>query len=164
MPLPADWKSDFETECLYTPDHWFLDDIVEWDEDNHVIVARVDTTRLGHSVEAQVVRPQHPKHFPGAVAVQLTGTLGNLHAVYMLGLKLSDGWVGYGTHITKARFGKLGIIGPDVLAKLTVTRRRMVRGTWFMSYQFEYRQDDAVIYTSEQTAAWARPEVQAAPG
>ncbi|MCB9780696.1 MAG: hypothetical protein H6742_19165 [Alphaproteobacteria bacterium] len=154
MPLPE----DFASECLYRPDAWFVHDLIELDRDGDRVVARVDTTRLGPLVDAQRVWPGHDKHFPGAIAIQITGTLGQLHAAYLAGLRATDGWFGFGTHIKKARFPRMGIIGPPVTTTLTCTRRRNFRGTWFFDYDFQYEQEGAVIYESTQTAAWGRSE------
>ena len=68
------------------------------------VVCRVDTTKLGPLVDAQRPHTGHTRHVPGAIMVQITGTLGNLHAVYVLGLRVSEGWVGFGTHVRNARF------------------------------------------------------------
>ena len=152
MPLPP----DYERECLYGPEAWFVHDLLELDPSANRVVGRCDTTRLGLLVDAQQVRPGHPKHFPGAVAVQITGTLGHLHAVYCLGLRSTEGWSGFGTHIQQAKFHKLGVIGPPVDCELVATRVRQLRGTWFGTYAFTYRQEGEVIYTSRQTAAWVR--------
>lgn len=145
---------DFARESLYAPSHWFVHDLVELDADAQRVVGYTDTTRLGPLVDAQVVRPGHPKHVPGAVAIQITGTLGNLHAAYLLGLRPSEGWAGFGTHIKKAAFRRLATIGPPILATCTCTRHRRFRGTWFLDYDFEYTQEGKVFYTSQQTAAW----------
>ena len=109
MPLPE----DFADLALYDERAWFLTD-ARFEPENERVVATCDTTRLGTMVDAQRVVPGHPKHFPGAVAIQITGTLGQLYATYILGLKITDGWVGFGTHIHDARFRGLGIIGPPV--------------------------------------------------
>ncbi len=152
MPLPE----DFGEEALYAPEAWFLDDIVEMNDDATQVIARLDTTRLGALVGAQRPWPGHAKHLPGAVAIQMTGTLGNLHAFYGLGLRPSEGWVGHGVAIRSARFTRLGRIGPDVIAKMTVTRVRNLRGQYFVSYQFELEQEGESLYRSEQTAVWHR--------
>jgi len=148
MPMPG----DFAEEGLYTADSWFVHDVLEVDE-NHVKV-RIDTTQLGPLVAAQRVVPGHPKHFPGAVAIQVTGTLGQLHAVYGRGLRATEGWAGFGTHIKNARFPSMGEIGPEVIAEATCTKFRKFRGTWFGTYQFRFTQGDRVIYESEQSAGW----------
>ena len=150
MPLP----DDFHRECVYSSDAWFVTDLLEVDEE--LVRCRVDTTALGPLVDAQVVLPGHPKHFPGAIMVQLTAVLSNLHVVYGLGRKVSDGWAGFGTHIKSARFPSMGEIGPDVICEARLTRARSFRGTWFTTYTFRYAQDGRTIYESEQTAAWRR--------
>ncbi len=116
--------ADFEAEALYAPDAWFVHDVLEIDVEAGRVVGVIDTTRLGALVEAQRPHPGHHKHLPGAVAIQVTGTLGNLHAVYVLGLRPSQGWVGYGTHVREARFRRMGTIGPPVEAELQATRAR----------------------------------------
>ncbi|MFT5456714.1 MAG: hypothetical protein ACI9K2_003202, partial [Myxococcota bacterium] len=128
------------------------------DPEAGLVVAVMDTERLTDWVADQRPWPGHPGHVPGAVVVQATATLGNLHAVYCLGLKLTDGWVGFGTHLKQARFGRLGTVGPPVTATLTCTRARKIRGVWFTDYQFRFEQEGEAIYTSEQTAAWTRTD------
>jgi hypothetical protein len=152
MPLPP----DFADECLYGPDAWFLHDVRHLDRDR--VEGIVDTTRLGPLVDAQVPRRGHPRHVPGAVMVQLTGTLGNLHAVYALGLRVSEGWVGFGTHVRGVRFPSLGRIGPELMATACVTRVRVLRGRHFVDYAFRYEQEGRLVYESEQTAVWVRGE------
>jgi len=155
MTLPA----DFLEHCLYARDAWFADAVEHLDADR--VRVRTDTTRLGPFVEAQVVRRGHPKHVPGAVMVQLTGTLGSLHAVYGLGLR---DHVGYGTHIKSARFPGLGRIGPAMWAELKVNRVRRLRGRVFTEYAFEFWQESpsgerVLIYVSEQSAIWMPGEL-----
>jgi len=152
MPLPL----DFASESLYTSDQWYLHDLLEVDEQR--VLARMDTTRIGALVAAQVPWPGQPQHIPGTVMVQATGTLGNLHTVYGLGLRLTEGWVGYGTHIEKARFLRRGTIGPAMDAELRATRVRRLRGNVVVTYTFRFTQAGEEIYASEQTAAWFRTE------
>ena len=148
--------ADFPAEALYAPSAWFVHDVLEIDVDGGRVVGLIDTTRLGDLVEAQRATPGHRKHLPGAVAIQVTGTLGNLHAVYVLGLRPSQGWVGYGTHVRQARFPRMGHIGPPIVATLLATRTRQLRGTWFLEYAFSFQQDGELVYESRQTAAWGR--------
>ncbi len=154
MPLP----DDFESECLYHRDRWYLHDLPTLDRERGLLVGILDTTRIGSLVDAQQAWPGHPKHLPGAVAVQMTGTLGNLHAVYCMGLRPTEGWVGFGTHIRSAKFPNLGRIGPSVSARCEATRARQFRGTWFIDYDFLFEQEGLAVYVSKQTAAWTRTE------
>ena len=147
---------DFERECLYAPSHWYVHDVLELDPTEHRVVARIDTTRLGAAVDAQRLHPGHLAHVPGAVVIQVTGTLGNLHAVYLMGLRPSEGWAGYGTHVRDARFRRMGRIGPPVIATATAWRRRQLRGSWFLDYRFRFEQEGEAVYESEQTAVWNR--------
>ena len=152
MPLPP----DFHEQCLYTSEAWFIHDILEMDAENNTMVGLVDTTQLGPLVEAQVALPGHPKHLPGAVCIQITGTLGALMSAYMLDMRRTDGWVGFGTHIHEAKFPSIGEIGPPVHARATILSRRTLRGTTFVRYRFSFTQEDREVYRSEQTAAWKR--------
>lgn len=152
MGIPA----DFASECLYDRDHWYIHDLLSLDRETHEVVALIDTTRLGPLVDAQQPWPGHVKHVPGAIAVQVTGTLGNLHAVYAMGLRPSAGWVGYGTHLESARFRRIATIGPPVIARAIAHKRRQLRGAWFLGYRFTFAQEGEVVYESEQTAVWSR--------
>jgi len=152
MPLPPDYKQ----ECLYTEDAWFVHDLLEVDEDH--VLATMDTTRLGHIVAAQRTWPRHFKHVPGAVSIQVTGTLGSLHAVYGLGLRPTEGWFGFGTHIQNAKFPRMGEIGPPVTLRLDARRTRRIRGTVFADYEYTYTQDGETIYRSTQKAAWGQTD------
>ena len=150
MPLPP----DFAGECLYSEDAWFLHDLIELDEEKGIVVASLDTTKIGAMVDAQQPWPGHEKHLPGAVAIQMTGTLGNLHAVYCLGLRPSQGWVGYGVTVNKARFHRLAHIGPPVEARCEATRVRRLAGQVFVSYTFTFSQNGEPVYESQQMATW----------
>lgn len=153
MPLP----DDFHEQCLYTPDAWFLHD-VRFEPEANRVVGLCDTTRLGPLVDAQRTWPGHDKHFPGAVAIQITGTLGQLWATYLLDMPATEGWVGFGTHVHHARFRKLGRIGPPVECIAELLRKRTMRSTVFTRFAFTYLQEGEAIYESEQTAAWVRSD------
>jgi hypothetical protein len=150
MPIPE----DFERESLYAPDHWYVHDVLELDAEADRVVAWIDTTRLGPLAQAQRPTRGHVPHLPGAVAIQVTGTLGNLHAVYLVGLRVSEGWCGYGTKVHGARFPRMATLGPPVLAVATATQRRYLRGTWFLEYTFRFEQAGETVFESRQSAAW----------
>lgn len=152
MPLP----DDFETESLYTRDQWYVHDLVSLDKEAGVLRATTDTTQFGAVVAAQKPWPGHPPHVPGILMIQITGTLGNLHAVYGLGLRMTEGWVGFGTHIHDASFRNLGEIGPEIQLELKVERVKVVRGATFAKYAFRFEQAGKLLYTSKQTAVWSR--------
>ena len=155
MPLPP----DFASEAMYDESAWFVTDVT-FDDDAGAVVATCDTTKLGPLVRAQHVWPNHPKHFPGAVAIQITGTLGQLWATYVRGLRATEGWVGFGTHLHQAKFRKLGEIGPPVRCVGTLISEREVWGTVFTRFSFRFTQQGDEIFRSEQTAAWVRSDHQ----
>ena len=159
MPMPP----DFEDECLYTRARWFLHDVVTIDVEGGRVVASLDTTQLDTQVRTQVLWPGHEPHVPGAVMVQITGTLGNLHAVYVLGLRPTEGWYGFGTHIKSAKFPSIARIGPPAICTAHAVRVRSVRGTTFVEYDFRYEQEGRAVYESRQMAAWMRTDHRGPP-
>lgn len=146
----------FEAEALYARRAWFVSDVVAIDPDAGTLHATLDTTAIGWLVDAQVVVDGHPQHLPAAVAVQCTGTLGQLYAVYALGFSRADGWTGFGTHIHDARFRRMGEIGPPLDLRLACTRKRTLMGTVFCDFAFRFEQGGHAVYESKQTAAWRR--------
>lgn len=150
MPMPA----DFADESLYGPDAWYIHDVELIDPDANRIVGVLDTTRLTWWADNQRPWAEHPAHVPAAIQIQMTATLAQLHVIYVLGKRSTDGWIGWGTHVKKARFASPALIGPPVIAECIATRVRTIAGTLFCDYAFEYRQEDRVTYQSTQTAAW----------
>lgn len=150
MSIPA----DFADEALYTQDCWYIHRLIEVDPTARRVVGEMDTQRIDWLVGGQREVSGHLKHVPAAVVIQATGTLGQLYAVYGLGLRATQGWAGYGTHIRQAKFGRMGVIGPPVIATVTCTRQRQILSTWFCDFDFRFVQDGEVVYASTQTAAW----------
>jgi hypothetical protein len=158
VPIPE----AFISESLYSQDQWFVHDIV--DSGEHHLVGICDTSELASHplVVGQRPWPGQPKHVPGAIMVQITGTLGNIHAVTVLGLRMSEGWVGFGTNILEARFRGLGRIGPPLRCELKVEELRELKGQLFVTYAFRYEQEGKAIYKSRQRASWLRTEADRA--
>jgi len=165
VPIP----DEFRAESLYAPDQWYLHDLLEIERDEAEgldrVVALCDTQTLADHpiVAAQREWPSQPKHVPGIIMVQITGTLGNLHAVCVMGLKMSEGWVGFGTNIHEARFSGVGKIGPAMICELKIERLRRIKGQVFGTYAFRFEQEGKVIYRSRQTASWLRPGQEIKP-
>jgi hypothetical protein len=149
---------EFRAESLYDEEQWYVHDVLEVDADH--VVGICETDALAHSpiVAAQRPWPGQPKHVPGIVIVQITGTLGNIHAVLGLGLRMSEGWVGFGTNILEARFRGLGRIGPPLRCELQVVDLRRLEGSLFVTYSFRFSQASTTIYSSRQRAAWRRAQ------
>jgi hypothetical protein len=88
--------------------------------------------------------------------VHVTGMLGFAHAYFVLGLRHADGWIGYGTHIHSARYGRLATIGPPLVLECRATRVRSIRGSVYVRYAFRFEQEGVVVYESDQGAVWHR--------
>ena len=88
--------------------------------------------------------------------VHVTGMLGFAHAYFVLGLRHADGWIGYGTHIHGARYGRLATIGPPLLLECRATRVRRIQGSVYVRYAFRFEQEGALVYESDQDAVWRR--------
>lgn len=146
---------EFRAESLYEPDHWYVHDVLELDAEHVIGVCDTSTLVNDPIVAAQRPWPRQPKHVPGIVMVQITGTLGNIHAVFGLGLRMSEGWVGFGTNILEAKFRGLGQLGPPLRCELHVEERRELRGSLFVTYAFRFSQAGKTIYSSRQRAAWS---------
>lgn len=145
---------EFRAESLYEPEQWYVHDVLEVDAEH--VVGLCDTKALVGSpiVAAQRSWPGQPKHVPGIIMVQITGTLGNIHAVVGLGLRMSEGWVGFGTNILEARFRGLGRLGPPLRCELRVEDMRRLEGSLFATYSFRFSQESTTIYSSRQRAMW----------
>lgn len=144
----------FHEESLYDPEHWYVHDVLEVDAEHVVGVCDTDALVESPIVAAQRAWPGQPKHVPGMIMVQITGTLGNIHAVLGLGLRMSEGWVGFGTNILEARFRGLGRLGPPLRCELRVEDIRKLEGSLFATYAFRFTQESTTIYSSRQRAAW----------
>lgn len=149
--------TDFVADCPYEPEALLIDDILEIDREVGRLVARMPTHAALPLTSLQRSHPRrHPLHVSGALMVHATGMLGFAHAYYVLGLRHADGWIGYGTHIHDARYGRLATVGPPLLLECRHTRVRRIRGSVYVRYAFRFSQEGEVVYESEQGAVWHR--------
>jgi len=152
---PCSFDEAFLADLPYAPDVLFLDQILEIDPDKRVVVCRMPTDRPLPLTESQRGHPvRHPKHVAGAVMVHATGMLGFVHAYYLLGLRHSDGWIGYGTHIHRVVFRKLVTPGAPIIARCVTTRERLGKERHLVRYSFEFRHEGQICYEGDQTAVW----------
>jgi len=148
---------DFVADCPYEPDALLFDAIVELDRDAGRLVARMPTHDRLPLTSLQRSHPtRHPRHVSGGLMVHATGMLGFAHAWYVLGLRHAEGWIGYGTHIHDARYGRLATVGPPLLLECRGTRVRKIRGSVYVRYAFRFTQENEAVYESEQGAVWHR--------
>jgi hypothetical protein len=147
----------FVADCPYGPDALLIDDIVEIDRDAGRIVARMPTHVDLPLTRDQRAHPErHPRHVSGGLMIHATGMMGFAHAYFILGLRHTDGWIGYGTHIHDGRFRHMATIGEPLLLACTAKQMRRIRGSMYARYAFRFTQNDRVIYESEQSAAWTQ--------
>ena len=147
----------FVADCPYAPEAILFDEILETDAAAGLVVARMPThARLPFTALQRAHPERHPLHVSGAVMVHVTGMLGFAHAYFVLGLRHADGWIGYGTHIADARYGRLATIGPPLRLECRATQVRRIRGSIYVRYAFRFEQEGEVVYESEQGAVWRR--------
>jgi len=148
---------DFVADCPYAPEAILFDEILETDAAAGLVVASMPTHAQLPFTASQRAHPErHPPHVSGAVMVHVTGMLGFAHAYFVLGLRHADGWIGYGTHIADARYGRLATIGPPLRLECRATQVRRIRGSIYVRYAFRFEQEGEVVYESEQGAVWRR--------
>jgi hypothetical protein len=158
MPL----EPDFVADCFYGPDALLIDEILEIDRERGIVRARMPTSEGMPLTRDQRGDPRrHPRHVAAALLVHATGILGFAHAYYVLSLRHRDGWVGFGTHIHKARFRALAAVGTPLVAECRQLEVRRLAGNLFVRYAFGFKQGETVVYESEQSAVWRSPEASA---
>ena len=147
----------FVADCPYAAEAILFDEIVELDRDAGRLVARMPTHERLPLTDLQRADPvKHPRHVSGALMVHLTAMLGFAHAYFVLCLRHADGWIGYGTHIHAARYGRLARIGPPLVLECRATQVRRIRGSIYVRYAFRFDQEAALVYESDQGAVWRR--------
>jgi len=152
----------FLADCPYAPEALLFDEILEVDAAAGRVVALMPTHERLPFTGLQRAHPErHPRHVSGAVMVHVTAMLGLAHAYFVLGLRHAEGWIGYGTHIEQARYGRLAVIGPPLRLECRATRVRRVRGALYVRYAFRFEQEGAAVYESEQGAVFHRVDAPA---
>jgi hypothetical protein len=147
----------FVSDSPYMPEALLFDEILEIDTAAGRLVASMPThERLPFTALQRAHPDRHPRHVSGAVMVHVTAMLGLAHAYFVLGLRHADGWIGYGTHIDSARYGRLARIGPPLKLECHATQVRRIRGAIYVRYQFRFEQENAVVYESRQGAVFHR--------
>ncbi len=150
---------EFVADCPYGPGGLLIDDILEIDAENGRVVARMpthDDLPLTREQRAHPVR--HPRHVSGGLMVHMTGMVGFVHAYYVLGLRHSDGWVGYGGRIHLAKFLALASPGEPLVLDCKAKQTRKMQKSVFCRYDFVFTQGSTRIYEGDQSAMWMRPD------
>jgi hypothetical protein len=160
---PCAFEQAFIDDMLYEPDVLLFDRLLEIDREGSVVRCRWPTSAAEPLTRAQRAHPvRHPAHVSGALMVHATGTLGFVHAYYVLGLRHREGWLGYGTHMHDVVFRKLVPPGGVIEASCRAVRARLGQSRHFVRYRFEFRHEGELCYESEQSALWTRVDPKAA--
>ena len=157
MQLPAPFEQAFLDDCPYDPEVLFVDRLLEVDREQSIVRCSWPTDDgMVLSRSQRVHETRHPRHVAGALMVHVTGMLGFVHAYHVLGLRHSEGWVGYGTHLHHAVFRKLVTPGDRIECECRAMRTRLGKVRHFVRYAFVLRHDGEICYESEQSAIWLK--------
>ena len=157
LEMPHVFDEAFLADCPYDPEVLFVDRIEEIDAARSMVRCRMPTDRPLPLTSSQRVHPvRHPRHVAGAIMLHATGMIGFVHAYYLLGLRHSDGWIGYGTHLHKGVFRKLVEPGTPIDATCIATKLRIGTSRHLVRYSFEFRHEGQVCYEGDQSAVWMR--------
>ncbi len=148
---------NFIADCPYAPGGMLLDEIVRVDRAEQLVVARMPThDELPITREQRAHPVHHPRHVSGGLMVHMTGIVAFAHAYYVLDLRHSDGWIGYGARIRAARFHALAKPGEPLFLECKATETRIGTKSALARYAFRFTQGETVVYTSDQTAMWMK--------
>jgi len=160
MPLDPEFVAD----CPYLPEGLLLDEVLEIDRTGMGrVVARMPThdgLPLTRDQRAHPIR--HPRHVSGGLMVHMTGMVGVVHAYYVLGLRHSAGWIGYGGRIYSGKFLALAPPGEPLILECVATQVRKLPKAVFARYLLTFTQSGKTIYQGDQSAMWVRPDAAVA--
>lgn len=160
LPGPLDPESfrRFLDTFMYREAAFLIDEILAVDAALHRIAARMETTRDLPFARQQRVGPGHPAHVSGAELVMATSSLGCLHAWFFHDCRWDEGWSGFGSRIHRADFKKLARIGPPLRLESRELRARVGNRRVVLRFEFDFWQEDVLVYRGDQTAMFLRDE------
>lgn len=159
-PLDPESFRRFLDTFMYREPAFLVDEVLAVDADEHCLSARMETTRELPFARQQRVGPGHPAHVSGAEMLMATGSLGCLHAWFFHGCRWDEGWSGFGSRIHRADFKALARIGPALRLESRELRSRVGERRIVLRLEFEFWQEDALVYRGDQSAMFLR-ELQA---
>jgi len=155
MANAPSFDAPFLADLPYDPEVLLFDELLEVAPGEGRVKARMPSLPSLPFTRSQRVHPvRHPRHVAGAVLVHATGMLGFIHAYFVLGLRHSEGWVGYGTNIHSAKFRKLVPPGVPIIATCTATKVRSGKSRHVVRYEFRFEHEGDVCYEGDQSAMW----------
>jgi 3-hydroxymyristoyl/3-hydroxydecanoyl-(acyl carrier protein) dehydratase len=147
----------FVADCPYGPDALLIDEILEIDAEASRVRARMPAHADLPITRDQRAHPvRHPRHVSGALMIHATGIMGFAHAYYVLGLRHTEGWIGYGTHIHDGRFRRMAAMGTPLVLDCQATRVRKIGGALVGRYKFVFTQDGASVYEAEHSSLFTQ--------
>ncbi len=147
----------FVADCPYGPGGLLIDEVLEVNVDQSMVKVRMPSHQGLPLTREQKNHPLlHPAHVSGGLMVHMTGMVGFVHAYYVLGLRHTEGWVGYGVRIHSARFHNLASMGEPLILKGWSTHARKGAEKILARYGFEFKQGEKLIYEGDQTALWTK--------
>lgn len=150
---------DFVRESFYDPEGLLIDDILLVDRDASLVRVRMPTHDDLPLTRLQRVHPtRHPRHVSGGLIIHMTGVAGMAHAYYVLDLRHSEGWVGYGGAIHKGRYRNLAPPGDPIEITCRATRVRRREKRIVARYDLKFEQAGKIVYEGDQTAMWIKVE------
>ncbi|HJL16506.1 MAG TPA: hypothetical protein RMH99_12665 [Sandaracinaceae bacterium LLY-WYZ-13_1] len=158
MPLDP----EFVAECFYEPEGLMIDEVLEVDREASLVRARMPTHDDLPLTRLQRVHPtRHPRHVSGGLLIHMTGVAGMVHAYYVLDLRHSDGWVGYGGAIHSGRYKALAPPGEPIIITCRATKLRRRETRILARYDLRFEQAGTLVYEGDQTAMWVKIEDEA---
>lgn len=149
----------FIADCPYAPEALLIDELLEVDREKSMVRVSMPAHAELPLTRSQRVHPKkHPQHVSGGLMVHMTGMVGFVHAYYVLDLRHSDGWTGYGVKIHHARFHNLAVMGEPLILKGWTTQLRRGAKNILGRYGLEFTQGGKLIYEGDQTAMWTKVE------
>lgn len=152
---PCGFCPEFLRDLPYDPEVLLLDQLLAIDAQQSLVRCRMPVEADLPLTRSQRVHPvRHPRHANAGLIIHATGMMGFVHAYYLLGLRFDEGWVGYGTHIHRGVFRRMAVPGTPMEGLCRALRVHRGALRYFIRYQLELRQQGALCYQGEQTAAW----------
>lgn len=158
--LPADCDpaqlQRFLDTYMYRPEAFLLDEIFEMETSKGRMQARLDTAKPLPYSDLQRSHDGHPAHVSASDVLMLTGSLGCLHAWFFHDCYWDEGWAGFGSRIHRADFKGLITRGPELLLTSRETSSRNGKRRVVLRYDFEFYQQDKLVYVGDQTAMFVK--------
>ena len=152
---PAEMRRFLDT-FSYREQAFLVDEVLKIDPEARFIEARMDTTRELPFARLQRVDPGHPAHVNAGELLQVTGSLGCMHAWFFHGCRWEQGWAGFGCRIHRADFKSLALLGPPLRLESRETRTRVGPKRIVIRCEFHFWQADTLVYVGDQTAMFLK--------